>query len=111
GMSPAYARRAALVSSGGIELTKESTRDAWLGDSLADAARTLRHAWRSLRRAPVYVATAVLTIGIGSATALFTIVKGSFLRPLPAVADPAGLVSVEPVRGSALLYDFSYLDF
>ncbi len=113
GMSPPEARRAALVASGGIEQVKESTRDAWVGESIATAARTLRHAARSLRRSPVYVITAVLTlaIGIGGATALFTIVKGSLLRPLPAVADPDRLVSAEPVRGSTGLYDFSYADF
>jgi putative ABC transport system permease protein len=113
GMSPGAARRAALVASGGVELVKEETRDAWIGDSLATVARTLRHASRSLRRSPVYVVTAVLTlaIGIGAATALFTIVKGSLLRPLPAVAEPDRLVSIEPVRGSTILYDFSYLDF
>ena len=113
GMSPPEARRAALVASGGIEQVKESTRDAWVGESIATAARTLRHAARSLGRSPVYVITAVLTlaIGIGGATALFTIVKGSLLRPLPAVADPDRLVSAEPVRGSTGLYDFSYADF
>jgi hypothetical protein len=113
GMSPERARRAALVASGGVEQVKEATRDAWLGDSLATGTRTIRQAVRSLGRSPVYVVTTVLTlaIGIGGATALFTIVKGSLLRPLPAVADPDRLISAEPVRGATGLYDFSYADF
>ena len=113
GYEPDAARRAALIECGGAEQVKEATRDAWLGNHAVMAWRDLRQIVRSLKRAPVFVATAVLTlgIGIGSASALFTIVKGSLLRPLPAVAHPDRLVSVEPVQGNTLLYDISYPDF
>jgi predicted permease len=45
----------------------------------------LSYAWRSLRRAPLFSATIVLalTIGIGSTAAIFAIVNGVLLRPLP----------------------------
>lgn len=45
----------------------------------------LSYAWRSLRRAPLFSVTVVLalTIGIGSAAAIFAIVNGVLLRPLP----------------------------
>lgn len=113
GLTPDAAWRQALVDCGGTEQVKEATRDAWVGNGLATAARELRFALRSLRRSPTYVVTAILTLGlaVGSVTALFTIVKGSLLRPLPAVTDPGDLVSLEPMRGSTLLYDFSYPDF
>jgi predicted permease len=92
---------------------KDATRDAWAGDWIARAARALRQTIRSLSRAPTYVVTVVATLGlaIGAATALYTVVKGSLLRPLPAVAEPDRLVSVEPLRGATRLYDFSYPDF
>ncbi len=112
GMTRETARRRARAETH-VEHAKELTRDAWSGAWLERSIREVRHTARSLERAPLFAVTVVLTLGIaiGSATALFTIIKGSLLRSLPAVADPGGLVSVEPVRGSTVLYDFSYPDF
>jgi putative ABC transport system permease protein len=47
--------------------------------------QSLNHVWRSLRRAPVFTAAVVLTltVGIGSAVAIFTVVNAVLLRPLP----------------------------
>jgi putative ABC transport system permease protein len=55
--------------------------------------RDLRHAWRLLRRQPAFAAVAILTLalGIGTTTAVFTIVNGVLLRPLP-YRDPSRLV-------------------
>ncbi len=49
------------------------------------SALHLRHAWRSLRRTPVFTVTAALTlvIGFGAAIAIFAVVNGVLLRPLP----------------------------
>src|SRR6185503_12618306 len=46
---------------------------------------TVRHAWRSLRRTPVFTVAASLTliIGLAAAFAIFAIVNGVLLRPLP----------------------------
>jgi predicted permease len=57
--------------------------------------RDLRHAWRLLRRQPAFAAVAILTLalGIGTTTAVFTVVNGVLLRPLP-YRDPGRLVSL-----------------
>ncbi|HEY5418479.1 MAG TPA: hypothetical protein VIK41_26765, partial [Gemmatimonadaceae bacterium] len=53
----------------------------------------VRPAWRSLRRSPAFTVTASLTlvIGIGAAVAIFALVNGVLLRPLP-YGDPDRLV-------------------
>ena len=55
--------------------------------------RDLRHAWRLLRRQPAFTGVAILTLalGIGTTTAVFTVVNGVLLRPLP-YRDPSRLV-------------------
>jgi predicted permease len=55
----------------------------------------LRYAMRQFRLAPVFTATAVLTLalGIGGTTAIFTLIHAVMLRSLP-VADPAQLYRV-----------------
>ena len=55
----------------------------------------LRYALRTMRRAPVSTAVAVLSLamGIGATTAVFTLVNGLMFRPLP-VRDPGSLVEL-----------------
>jgi putative ABC transport system permease protein len=58
-------------------------------------AQPLRHAWRSLRRAPIFTLTATLTlvIGIGASVAIFAVVNGVLLQPLP-YGQPDRLIGV-----------------
>ena len=84
GLSPMEARRRALADLGGIEQTKEAIRDIrmiWL-DSLA---QDVRCAPRVLARRPgaTVAAAAMLGLGIGITTAMFTIVDALILRPVP----------------------------
>ncbi len=85
GMSPAEARRDALVRFGGVEPIKEATRDQFRGAWVADFLRDMRVAARSLTRVPSWSITVILTLtlGIGAAAAMFSVYEGVLLRGLP----------------------------
>jgi putative ABC transport system permease protein len=85
GMPPDEARRKALVRFGGVEPLKERTRDEFRPAILQDFWRDMRIGARMLRRSPGFAAAAILTIGLGTgaATAVFSVVNGVLLRPLP----------------------------
>src|SRR6202050_354391 len=57
----------------------------------------LRFAFRQIRKAPSFAATAVLTmaLGIGANTAVFSLVNSLLLKPLP-VANPAQITTLTP---------------
>jgi predicted permease len=63
---------------------------------LAEIARNIRFSLRMLRRTPAFAAAAILTlaIGIGANTAVFTLVDGVLLKPLP-YSEPDRLISVQ----------------
>src|ERR1700733_2168370 len=66
----------------------------------------LRLAMRQLRRTPGFALTVVLTLalGIGATTAIFSLVEGVLLRPLP-FHDPASLISISDSLNAEHLVD------
>ena len=75
----------------------------------------IRHSVRSLRRRPLFTAVILLTLalGIGANTAIFSVVNGVLLRPLP-YQDPAELALIWSRWNNfdkTWLSDAEYLDY
>lgn len=118
GESPEDALAAARREFGNVAHVKEVTRETWGGMRFERLAQDLRYAIRSLRRAPTFatVAIATLALGIGANTAMFTIIRGVLLRPLP-FPEPGALFLVSHVPDQAKSFagpsmvDREYVDY
>ena len=95
GMLLLEAQRRARQAIGGEEQIKEECRDARGVRFVESLAQDVRFGIRSLRKSPAFTVVAVvtLTLAIGVNTALFTIVHGVLLNPLP-FPRPDRLVSL-----------------
>ena len=98
GLSPLEARRQAHLRLGGMVPIQEAVRDARGVRPLADLLRDIGLTLRSLRRSPLFTAVTVATLclGIGATTAIYSVVNGILLSPLP-YRQPDRLMTVQLV--------------
>src|SRR5262245_5853498 len=118
GMSREEAEHAARREFGNVTLAEEDSRSVWRWAFLEDLIADVRYGLMTLSKNPGFVLVALVTLalGIGANTAVFTVVNGVLLRPLPfSQADRLFLVSFSEVGGrfnvGPSLTDQHYLDF
>jgi len=95
GQSPQEAYYAARREMGNVSLIKEVTRNMWGGNIMRSWLQDLRYGARVLRRNPGFALISIFTLalGISATTAIFSVVYGILLRPLP-YDHPEQLVQV-----------------
>ena len=114
GVSIPEARRLASIELGGVEQLKEKIREFRAGYYLEALFRDVRFGLRMLLKTPGFtvVAIATLAMGIGANTAIFSLVNGVLLRPLP-FPNSDRIIYFEGKNPAAGIIDsnISYLDF
>jgi predicted permease len=107
GLSPVEARRQAVLKFGAVEAIRESYRDQRGLPFVETLLQDTRHALRHLRTAPAFTITtvAMLALGIGATTSIFTLVYAVLLNSL-AVTNPDQLYRLG--RESRCCYQSGY---
>jgi predicted permease len=95
GMTPEQARRSAALTIGHFDPIRETSRDGRSGAWLRQFGRDLAYGVRLLRKAPGFAvaAIAIVALGVGAVTAIFSVVYGVALKPLP-FREPDRLVNI-----------------
>jgi len=115
GMIPEEAHRQAMIAFGGVESTREACREQRPLSFFETLFYDVRYGLRGFRRSPMFAVTAILTlaIGIGTTTAVFSVVDRILFRSLP-YAHPDRLVSVglvAPIEPQEFMLGSSYYEW
>lgn len=112
GMTPAEARRHAIVKLGGVEPTKQIYRERRTLPFLENLFQDLRFAIRQLQKNRGFTATAILMLALGicSSVAIFAFVDAALIKPLP-YRNPTRLVGVYESFAQCPLCNISYPDY
>jgi predicted permease len=112
GMDAEQARRQALIKLGGMQQTKEQYRDRRTLPMLEMLWSDIRFGARVLWKSRVFAIVAVVTLalGIGGNAAIFSIVNGVLLNPLP-FPQPERLVALHESKPNFTQGAISYLNF
>lgn len=114
GMSPEEARRTAHIELGGIEQLKEQVREERIGNWIQSLISDCRFALRQLRKNPGFTCVAILTLalGVGTNTAIFSILYAVLIRPLPYPnAEQLMKIGAFDLKSGEFYGDTSYPDF
>ena len=112
GMSRHEAGRAVRLERGSLEVAKERVGSAGWESFVETMWQDLRFGLRMFSKNPGFTAVALLTLalGIGANTAIFTVVKGVLLNPLP-YPHPEQMVSLAETLRPYPQFAISYLNF